>query len=124
MITGVRSASVYVRDQDAALRFYTETPGFELVQDTPMGEGAPRWIEVMPPDRQTLLVLFTAPGQEDRIGTFSNLLFACDDVRKTHEELVARGVTFAEDPTEQFWGWWAVFQDPDGNSYGLGQRGG
>jgi hypothetical protein len=37
--------------------------------------------------------------------------------------LAARGVEFAEEPSRQFWGWWAVFKDPDGNSYGLGQRG-
>jgi hypothetical protein len=37
---------------------------------------------------------------------------------------ICRGVEFAEEPSRQFWGWWAVFRDPDGNSYGLGQRGG
>jgi hypothetical protein len=29
----------------------------------------------------------------------------------------------AEEPSQQFWGWWATFNDPDGNPYGLGQRG-
>jgi len=68
-------------------------------------------------------VLFTPPEQRDRIGTFSNVLFECDDIQKTYEELRAKGVEFAEAPMQQFWGWWAVFKDPDGNSYGLGQRG-
>jgi catechol 2,3-dioxygenase-like lactoylglutathione lyase family enzyme len=125
MISGVRSVGVFVRDQDRAREFYTETMGFELVQDVPMGEGdgAARWIEVRPPDGRVLLVLFTPEGQEDRIGQFSNILFECDDIRRTHEELVGRGVVFTEEPREEFWGWWAVFTDPDGNSYGLGQRG-
>jgi catechol 2,3-dioxygenase-like lactoylglutathione lyase family enzyme len=126
MIRSVRSVGIYVGDQDRAKQFFTASLGFELIQDTPMGAepGAPRWIEVAPPDRNVLLVLFTPAEQQDRIGTFSNVLFDCDDIHKTYEELRAKGVEFAEEPTRQFWGWWAVFKDPDGNTYGLGQRGG
>lgn len=125
MITGVRSVGIYVADQDRAKAFWTERMGFELIQDTPMvqGEGPPRWIEVAPPDRQVILVLFTPDEQKDRVGSFSNVLFHCDDVEQTHRELTARGVEFAEAPRKEFWGWWAVFKDLDGNTYGLGQRG-
>jgi lactoylglutathione lyase len=125
MLSAVRSVGVYVGDQNRAKTFFTETLGFEELQDTPMGEGpdAARWIEVAPPDRNVILVLFTPDGQQDRIGTFSNILFTCDDIQATHKELVGRGVEFAEEPTRQFWGWWASFKDPDGNTYGLGQRG-
>ena len=126
MLTAVRSVGIYVGDQDRAKEFFTGTLGFELVQDTPMGEGpgAARWIEVAPPDRNVILVLFTPEGDEDRVGTFSNVLFECDDIQTTHTQLAARGVEFTEEPSRQFWGWWAVFKDPDGNTYGLGQRGG
>jgi hypothetical protein len=31
-------------------------------------------------------------------------------------------VEFPDPPHKEFWGWWAMFKDPDGNSYGLGQR--
>jgi lactoylglutathione lyase len=125
MITHVRSVGIYVRDQQRALDFYTKTLGFELLRNAPMGEGpdAPRWIEVAPKGADTILVLFTPQGQEDRIGTFSNVMFACDDVRGTYEELHARGVEFPDKPRKEFWGWWAVFKDPDGNAYGLSQRG-
>ena len=123
MISGVRSVSIYVGDQDRAKASWTDTMGFEAVADMPMGEGAARWIEVVPPDRKVILVLFTVDEQKDRVGTFSNVLFHCDDIEQTHRELTARGVEFAEAPRKEFWGWWAVFKDPDGNSYGLGQRG-
>jgi catechol 2,3-dioxygenase-like lactoylglutathione lyase family enzyme len=125
MLTAVRSVGVYAGDQERSKRFFTETLGFKLLQDTPMGDGpgAPRWIEVAPPDRNVILVLFTPEGDQDRIGTFSNVLFECDDIQVTHKELAARGVEFTEEPSKQFWGWWAVFKDPDGNTYGLGQRG-
>jgi catechol 2,3-dioxygenase-like lactoylglutathione lyase family enzyme len=126
MLTAVRSVGIYVGDQDRAKEFFTGTLGFELVQDTPMGDGpgAARWIEVAPPDRNVILVLFTPEGDEDRVGTFSNVLFECDDIQATHRQLAGRGVAFTEEPSRQFWGWWAVFKDPDGNSFGLGQRGG
>ncbi len=125
MLRSVRSVGLYVSDQDRAKQFFTETLGFDLIQDTPMGAepGAPRWIEVAPPDRNVLLVLFTPEEHRDRIGTFSDVLFDCDDIQQTYEELRAKGVEFTEAPTQQFWGWWAVFKDPDGNTYGLGQRG-
>jgi predicted enzyme related to lactoylglutathione lyase len=125
MLAAVRSAGVYVGDQDRAKRFFTETLGFELLQDVPMGEGpqAARWIEVAPPERNVVLVLFTPDDQQDRVGTFSNILFTCDDIQATHEELRTRGVEFVDPPSRQPWGWWASFKDPDGNTYGLGQRG-
>ena len=125
MLTAVRSVGVYAGNQDRSKRFFTETLGFDLIQDTPMGDGpaAARWIEVAPPDRNVILVLYTPEGDQDRIGSFSNVLFECDDIQATHKQLAGRGVEFTEEPTRQFWGWWAVFKDPDGNTYGLGQRG-
>lgn len=125
MITSVRSVGIYVGDQDRAKQFWTETLGFNLVSDTPMGpeDGGARWIEVAVSGSPVLLVLFTADDQRDRIGTFSNVLFNCDDIQKTYEQLRAKGVEFTEAPVQQFWGWWAVFKDPDGNTYGLGQSG-
>ena len=125
MIRRVRSAGVYVKDQAKARDFWTEKLGFELVMDVPMHDGpdASRWLEVRPPGGDTLLVLFTPPGQENRIGGFSNVLFECDDVQGTYEELSARGVEFEDTPRQEPWGWWAAFTDVDGNHYGLSQRG-
>jgi catechol 2,3-dioxygenase-like lactoylglutathione lyase family enzyme len=122
MAATVYSVGIYCRDQDAAKRFWTDTMGFELVRDEPMGpEGGPRWIEVRPPAQDVKLVLYTPDGQEDRIGTFSNVLFEVDDVNALYEELTGKGVVFAGPPEKAPWGrWWAQFQDPDGNSYGLG----
>lgn len=125
MLSSVRSVGIYVGDQDRAKQFFTEVLGFDLIQDTPMGAepDSPRWIEVAPPDKNVLLVLYTTDDQKDRVGTFSNVLFDCDDIEKTYDEMRAKGVEFTEAPVKQFWGWWAVFKDPDGNTYGIGQRG-
>lgn len=119
MITHAKFVGVYVSDQQRALDFFTNKLGFDLIQDEPLGEGR-RWIEVAPPGAQTGLALFTPPGMEDRVGTFSPVAFTCEDVRATYEELKARGVEFTQEPKEEFWGVSALFTDPDGNTYLLG----
>lgn len=123
MITKVRSVGIYVSDQQRALDFYTRVLGCELLTDQPMGAepNAPRWIEVRLPRDDTKLILFTPPGQEDRIGTFSNVIFHCDDMQRTYDELTKKGVEFSTKPQMMPWGgWWAEFKDPDGNGFGLG----
>jgi predicted enzyme related to lactoylglutathione lyase len=65
------------------------------------------------------VVLFTPPGHENRIGTFSNVTFTTDDIDRTHQELAARGVVFTAPPTKQPWGQFAKFQDVDGNQFVL-----
>lgn len=122
MITTASTVGIYVSDQDRALDFYANKLGFEKLVDEPMGGGS-RWIEVAPRGAETHLVLFTPPGQEDRIGTFSNVVFSCEDIESTHEELRNRGVEFTEEPSEQPWGLWAQFKDQDGNEFGLIERG-
>ena len=71
--------------------------------DEPMGPEA-HWIEVAPIDAETRLVLFTPPGMEDRMGTFANVIFECDDSGATYDELRGRGVEFSEEPNERPWG--------------------
>ena len=127
MITKARSIGIYVTDQDRALEFYADKLGFEVHQDTPMGEMGPpgqedkRWIEVAPKGSETVVILYTPPGMENRIGGFSNILWDTDDIQATYEDLKGKGVEFTQPPSQQPWGWWAQFKDPDGNEFGLGQ---
>ena len=123
MITKVRSVGIYVSDQQRALEFYRDVLGCDVLADAQMGEdgGAPRWIEVRLPRDEVNLLLFTPQGQEDRVGTFSNVIFHVDDLQATFGELSAKGVDFPIPPEQAPWGkWWAVFADPDGNQFGLG----
>jgi predicted enzyme related to lactoylglutathione lyase len=121
MIRQVKFVSVPVRDQDRALAFYRDKLGFKVGTDQPFDEKQ-RWIEMKIPGAETGVVLFTPQGQEDRIGTFFNGSLACDDVRKTYEELKARGVEFQGEPKKEPWGTYAVFRDSEGNSLVLGSR--
>lgn len=121
MIKYVKFVSVPTRDQDAALAFWTGKVGFEVATDQPIGPER-RWIELSIPGAETRLVLYTPEGQEDRIGTFFNGSFACDDVDYTYKQMLARGVKFESPPAKQPWGTFAIFKDPDGNSFVLGSR--
>lgn len=118
MITHLKFASIPVRDQDRALAFYTEKLGFAIATDQPMGPGV-RWIELRVASSATRLVLFTMPGQEDRIGTFFNGSLACDDVEATCRQLERKGVKITEPPTRQPWGTFAKFEDSEGNTFVL-----
>ena len=120
MISHIKFVGVPTRDQDRALKFWTEKMGFRVMTDSPMG--SQRWIELSIGKAQTGLVLFTPEGQEDRIGTFHNGSFACDDVEATYRQLSERGVEFEGEPQKQPWGSFAIFKDPDGNRFVLASR--
>jgi lactoylglutathione lyase len=128
MINAIHTSTIFVRDQDRALDFYINKLGFEKHRDDPMGPDS-RWIEVSPPGAESHILLYKpTPGMPGAstyenamasVGTFSTILFRCDDVQRTHAELAAKGVKFPTPAEQQPWGWWAVFEDQDGNSFGL-----
>jgi predicted enzyme related to lactoylglutathione lyase len=120
MIKAMKFASIPVKDQQRALEFYTRKLGFQVMTDQAMGPGQ-RWIE-LGLNGGSGVALFTAPGHEDRIGTFSGISFMCDDVEKTHTELVQRGVEFTQVPKKESWGMSAIFKDVDGNTFVLSSK--
>ena len=124
MIDGVSKVVLEVEDQDRAKRFWTETLGFEVTQDAPYGNE--RWLEVRTPDQAVVVVLDVRQGPRptapDPSLPTSNVFFYTNDLQQTHQELVARGVQFPVPPVQQPFGWWSVFEDPDGNRFGLVPR--
>jgi lactoylglutathione lyase len=125
VIGGVSQVVLEVEDKERAKRFWTEILGFELVKDAPYGEE--RWLEVRTPDRAVTVVLDLRQGQRptapDPNLPTSNVVFYTDDLPQTHKELTGRGVQFPVPPVQQPFGWWSVFEDPDGNRFALVPRG-
>jgi catechol 2,3-dioxygenase-like lactoylglutathione lyase family enzyme len=121
MIRGLKFVSVPVRNQDAALQFFTEKLGFKVATDQPFSP-TQRWIELLIPGAETGLVLFTPEGHENRIGDFQPLSFWCDDVFATAKAMKAKGVEFEKEPKKEDWGTAAIFKDVDGNKYVLSSR--
>jgi len=120
MITHLSFAGICVRDQERAVEFWTGKMGFKVMTDQPLGDQ--RWIELSIHNSQTRIVLFTPPGQEDRIGTFFNGSFACDDIDATWRQLSEKGVEFVQPPKREDWGSSAIFKDSEGNRFVLSAR--
>ncbi len=115
-ITGVRTVSILVADQDAASRFYTEALGFTKLRDNPTPNGG-RWIELAPGSDTTIVTLEPAAPDQSR-GTIS-IRFATDDADAAHAELQAAGVD-----TDEILRWPGIpamfaFRDPDGNTFSI-----
>ena len=114
--------SVCVDDQEKALRFYTETLGFRLKHDIPLGEHA--WITVVSEEAPDGTELVLEPAGHPAVVPFRKALvedgipytaFAVDDVEAEHERLVAKGVRFVQPPTDLGTVITAVFDDTCGN---------
>jgi predicted enzyme related to lactoylglutathione lyase len=118
MIKQIKFVSVPVEDQGRALDFYTDKLGFTIITDQPFDDKQ-RWIELRVPKAETRVVLFTTDEDKDRIGTFMNMSYTCDDLQKTYEELKTRGVEFVNPPKKEPWGSYAIFKDSEGNSFVL-----
>ena len=121
MTRGIKFISIPVRNQDAALKFYTEKLGFKVTTDQPMTE-TQRWIELMIPGADSGLALFTPEGHEKRIGEFQSVSFWCEDVFATAKVLKSKGVQFEVEPKKENWGTTAVFRDADENKFVLSSR--
>jgi catechol 2,3-dioxygenase-like lactoylglutathione lyase family enzyme len=119
MIKAINVVGVPVSDQQRALDFYTKTLGFRVITDQPFDDKQ-RWIELGIGRSSSGLTLFTPEGQENRIGTFTNISFVADDVMATCKDLAAKGVKFIQEPQKADWGTAAIFADPDGNQFVIG----
>lgn len=130
MLTRIGTITVQVTDQDKALDFYTKKLGFEIRADNPMGPGQ-RWIEVAPPGAETRILLYKAtkeqPGADNfeaaklKIGKSTSLVLETDDIIAIFKKLKANGVPVVDEPKKQPYGWFGVFADQDGNTYGVHQ---
>lgn len=121
MIKRIKFLGIPVREQDRALRFYTEKLGFRVLTDQQFSE-TQRWIELSIPGAETGIVLFTPQGHEDRIGSFVNTSWEVDNIEKTYAELQEKGVEFRGPPQKQPWGTFVMMKDSEGNQIVLSSR--
>lgn len=115
-ITGIRTVSVPVDDQDRAVAFYVDVLGFTKLRDNPTPGGG-RWIELAPGDESVVITLEpAAPGvSRGAIG----IRFTTGDADAAHAALRDAGVD-----TEEILRWPGVppmfaFRDPDGNAFSV-----
>ncbi|NEK93677.1 VOC family protein [Modestobacter muralis] len=118
----IAMTSVFVDDQERALRFYTEKLGFVVKNDVPVGEH--RWLTVVSAQDPDGVELVLEPDQHPAARAFKQALvadgipftaFAVDDVRAEHERLAAAGVVFTQPPLSMGPMTVAVLDDTCGN---------
>jgi predicted enzyme related to lactoylglutathione lyase len=124
----IKLTSVYVNDQEKALRFYTEVLGFAKKAD--FSNGAFRWLTVVAPEEPDGTELQLALNNTPAAKTFQQALFQqsqpaamfyTDDVRGDYERLKARGAEFTMPPTDVTASTIAALNDTCGNLIQLTQ---
>lgn len=116
--------ALLVDEYDTALAFFVGTLGFEVREDTPLGDGK-RWVVVAPRGATNGLLLARAVGERQRnaIGDQSGgrvfLFLETDDFAQDHLTYTQRGVRFVEEARHEPYGIVAVFEDLCGNRWDL-----
>lgn len=121
--------SVYVDDQDKALRFYTQVLGFIKKTEIPLG--AARWLTVVAPGDPEGTELLLEPGQHPAVEPFKRALmddgipftsFGVEDVHAEYARLRSAGVHFTQPPVEMGPVTTAVLDDTCGNLIQIAAR--
>jgi catechol 2,3-dioxygenase-like lactoylglutathione lyase family enzyme len=121
----ISAISLVITQYDEAIAFYVDVLGFNLIEDTPMGANK-RWVTVQPKGAtETLLLLAEATTDEQRaaIGHQAGgrvfLFLKTTTFDADYQRMLAKGVTFLEQPRSEPYGKVVVFQDPFGNKWDL-----
>ncbi|HEX3977365.1 MAG TPA: VOC family protein [Solirubrobacteraceae bacterium] len=121
--------SLIVDDYDAAIAFFVDVLGFELVEDSPAvttsGGRPKRWVVVRPPGASTGLLLARADGERqaravgDQFAGRVGLFLRVDDFHAHYDRMRAAGVQFVSEPRDEPYGRVVVFVDIAGNRWDL-----
>ncbi|GAT79443.1 hypothetical protein STXM2123_144 [Streptomyces sp. F-3] len=124
----INLSSVFVDDQDKALRFYTEVLGFVKKTEVPLGEH--RWLTVVSPEDPDGTELVLEPDSHPAVKPYKEALaadgipvtsFAVDDVHAEFDRLRKLGVRFTQEPLELGPVTTAVLDDTCGNLIQIAQ---
>lgn len=119
--------SIVVDDYDDAIAFYCHKIGFDLIEDTDLGNGK-RWVLIAPPrapENATRILLAKAgnDAQRNAIGNQTGgrvgFFLMTDDFETDHARMIENGVRFLESPRHEPYGIVAVFEDLYGNKWDL-----
>jgi catechol 2,3-dioxygenase-like lactoylglutathione lyase family enzyme len=123
-VARLATITLVVADYDEAIAFFVERVGFELVEDTSLGDGK-RWVVVAPRGAGAHVLLARAAGVEQRAvigrqaGGRVGFFLETDDLAGDHARMAAAGVAFLEEPRTERYGKVVVFEDLYGNRWDL-----
>ena len=122
MVLMIKLSSIYVDDQDKALRFYTKVLGFVKKADFPVGEF--KWLTVISPEGPDDIELLLEPNDNPVARAYQTAIFeqgisatafAVTDIQLEYERLKNLGVKFTMEPTKIENTILASFDDTCGN---------
>ncbi len=124
VITNLSHVTIWVKNQDDAKKFYTDTLGFKVVSDDSTTMPGYRWLTVSP-QQQSGFEIILSPAREPQevaqIGKQGTWVLASDNIREDYQRLKTRGVKVHGEPHENPYGTDFVFEDLYGNTYDLVQ---
>ncbi|MNH94857.1 Glyoxalase/Bleomycin resistance protein/Dioxygenase superfamily protein [compost metagenome] len=124
----INLTSVFVDDQDKALKFYTEVLGFIKKMDMPAGNF--KWLTVVSPEAPNDVQLLLEPNDNPAAQNYQKAIFeqgiaatsfAVENIQQEYERLKNLGVVFMMEPTKMGPVTIAVFNDTCGNLIQIGQ---
>src|SRR5689334_17384185 len=124
----IKLTSVYVNDQEKALRFYTDVLGFAKKAD--FSQGPFRWLTVASPEEPEGTELQLALNDDPAAKAYQQArfqqgqpaaMFFTDDVKADYERIKARGAEFTMPPTDVTASTIAMLNDTCGNLIQLTQ---
>ncbi len=102
-----------VNDMDKIKGFYTDMLGFKAVDDKEYG--GKRWVSMVLPGGGASINL-TTEHENMKPGTMK-LYLSTPDVEAAYKELKAKGVKPTHEVTDDQWGTWFDFNDPEDNHW-------
>ena len=124
----VELVTIVVDDYDAAIAFFVDALGFDLVEDSVAltNDGRPkRWVVVRPPQARTGILLALADGQDQRavvgrqVSSRVGFFLRVPDFEAAYQRMMSAGVAFVTEPRNEAYGRFAVFRDISGNKWDL-----
>jgi len=118
----IKVTSIYVDDQEKALRFYTDVLG--LQKKTDVTQGSYRWVTVASPEEPNGVELQLAPNDDPAARAYQQALFEqnkpaimfyVDDVQQEYDRMTALGAEFTMPPTKVTGSTIAMLNDTVGN---------
>ena len=118
----IKLTTIYVDDQERALRFYTDILGLAVKAD--FSNGPYRWLTVTSPDEPDGTELQLALNDNPAAKAYQQamfqqgqpaVMFYSDDIKGDHERITARGGEFSMPPTEVTGSTIAQLNDTCGN---------
>ncbi|MFN8672913.1 MAG: VOC family protein [Candidatus Sericytochromatia bacterium] len=119
----IKIVSIFVDNQDKALKFYTEILGFIKKVEVPLGKH--KWLTVVSPEEQDGTELLLEPMAFQPAQVYQKALFEAgipatsfnvEDIQKEYQRLESLGVNFSMKPTKMGPVTVAVFNDTCGNN--------